>query len=86
MAKIRVGGRAALQVGKLLKAISGDTGVAPDVRANTAYWAGAVRRTMDQRDLQTLAWVLLDASQEKGVPLTRRRSAQYWAANLEARV
>jgi hypothetical protein len=85
MARIRVGGRAASQVGRLLRKISRDVGVAPDVRANAAYWSTAVRRTMDRRDLQTLSWVLLDASQEKAVPMLRRRSARYWAANLEAR-
>jgi hypothetical protein len=85
MARIRVGGRAALQVGRLLRKISRDAGVTPDVRANAAYWSRTVRRTMNRRDLQTLSWVLLDASQEKAVPMMRRRSARYWAANLEAR-
>jgi hypothetical protein len=40
---------------------------------------------MSRRDVQTLAWVLLDASQEKSIPLERRQSASYWAANFEAR-
>jgi hypothetical protein len=85
MAKIRVGGRAVSRVGRLLRNISSDASVAPDVRANAAYWAAAVRGTMERRDLQTLAWILLDASNEKGISLTQRRSARYWAANLEAR-
>jgi hypothetical protein len=85
MVKIRVGGRAASRVGRLLRKISRDAGVAPDVRSNAAHWSGAVRRTMNRRDVQTLAWVLLDASQEKSIPLARRRSARYWAANFEAR-
>jgi uncharacterized protein (UPF0147 family) len=85
MVRVRLGGRPAVQVGRLLRNVSNDTGVAPDVRANAAYWASAVRRTMDYRDLQTLAWVLQDVSQERAVPLLQRRSARYWAANIEAR-
>ena len=86
MARIRVSGQAVSKVGRLLRAISRYADVAPNVRADAAYWAGAVRRTMDQRELQTLAWVLRDVSQEKVLPLNWRRSAGYWAANLGARI
>ena len=83
MAGIRVGGQAAVRVSHLLRLIGDDSSVASNLRADATHWAGAVRRRMDPRDLQTIAWILLDASRENAIPSQRRRSARYWAANVQ---
>jgi hypothetical protein len=41
---------------------------------------------MDHRDLQMVAWLLLDASSARGMPALQRRKAQFWAGSLEARL
>jgi hypothetical protein len=41
---------------------------------------------MDERDLQMVAWLLLDASGDRGMPVLHQRKARYWASSLEARL
>ena len=86
MKKVKVGSVRAARVSGLLRKLGNDQTIPSDLRANAAYWARAMARKMDQRDLQTIAWLLLDASGERRVPFTQRRTARYWAANLEDRV
>jgi hypothetical protein len=86
MSRVRVGKRDASTVGELLQVIGQDRGAAGDVRANAAYWAGAMQRIMERGDLQTVAWVLFEASEDKAMSSSRRRNARYWSAKLEARV
>jgi hypothetical protein len=41
---------------------------------------------MECADLQTVAWLLRDASAHRRVPTTERDRARYWAAYLEGRM
>jgi len=41
---------------------------------------------MDRRDLQMVAWLLLDASSDHDMPALDRRKARFWAGSLEARL
>jgi hypothetical protein len=86
MSRVRVGRRDASAVGELLQVIGEEGEAARDVRANAARWAGAIQRTMERSDLQTVASVLLEASEDKAISSPRRRNARYWSAKLESRV
>jgi hypothetical protein len=76
----------ATEVRELLTAIGCGDGLPEGVRANATYWASAVGRVMERRDLQRVAWLLLKTSESHGVPRPRRRSARFWAAYLQARI
>jgi hypothetical protein len=41
---------------------------------------------MECADLQTIAWLLRDASAQRRVPAAKRDRARYWAAYLEGRM
>jgi hypothetical protein len=86
MRKVKIGWLHAASVSSLLRKLGSDQGVPSDLRANADYWADAMARKMDRRDLQTVAWLLLSASGERSVTLTRRRNARYWAAYLEGQI
>jgi hypothetical protein len=86
MGTVRVRKRDLSAVGELLQAIGQGEHVAGDLRLNAMHWAGAIRRTMERSELQTVAWVLLEASEDKALPAPRRHNARYWAAKLEAHV
>ncbi len=83
---IRLGGRAARNLHKVLAAISATQALPPDVRANAAYWARAVRRRMATRDVRAAAWFLHAVGDARALPAAQRRSASYWGARLEASV
>jgi uncharacterized protein (UPF0147 family) len=85
MKKVKIGWWRAARVRDLLRALGSDQTIPSDLRADAAHWASAMTRKMHERDLQTVAWLLLDASGERRVPFTRRRTARYWASDLEGR-
>jgi hypothetical protein len=85
MARVSIGARDAVQVGGLLREV-GSASRRGDLRANAAYWAREVDRTMDRRDLQTVTWLLAEISGERQLPASQRRSAGYWASMLAARL
>jgi hypothetical protein len=86
MARVRIGARDANRISGMLRTIADRDSLPRDLRANAIYWAGAMRRTMDERDLQMVAWLLLDASGDRGMPVLHQRKARYWASSLEARL
>jgi hypothetical protein len=86
MRKVKVGSLRAARVSGVLRKLGSDQKVPADLRANASYWARAMARNMDRRDLQTVAWLLLSASGERRVPFSRRRTARYWATYLEGRI
>jgi hypothetical protein len=85
MAKIRLVGRDAGGVVRLLRELGG-TEMPPSLRPDAAYRAGAMTRRMDRHDLQTVEWLLLHASGEHRIPFSQRRTARYWATHLEGRI
>jgi len=86
MRKVKIGSLRAARVSGFLRKLGNDQRVPSDLRANAAYWGGAVARKMDRRDLQTVAWLLLHASGERRIPFTQRRTARHWAVDLEGRI
>ncbi len=86
MAKVRIGARDASRISRLLRAMGTRDSLPRDVRANATYWAATMRQTMDRRDLQMVAWLLLDASSDHDMPALDRRKARFWAGSLEARL
>ena len=49
------------------------------------YWSAAIDGH-GCADLQTIAWLLRDASSHRRVPVPDRDRARYWAAYLEGRM
>jgi hypothetical protein len=86
MRKVKVGSFRAARVSGLLRKLGTDQRTPSDLRANAAYWATAMARKMDRRDLQTVSWLLLSASGERRVSFSNRRNARYWATYLEGRI
>ena len=86
MPKVKVGSFRAARVSGLLHKLERDQAVPLDLRTNAGYWARAMARRMDRRDLQTVAWLLLSASGERRVPFTYRRNARHLATYLEGRI
>jgi hypothetical protein len=86
MAQVRIGAKDASRISGVLRVLSARESLPSDLRATATYWAAAMRRTMDHRDLQMVAWLLLDASSARGIPALQRRKARFWAGSLEARL
>jgi uncharacterized protein (UPF0147 family) len=86
MKKIRIGWRHSARVRSVLGELGSDQTIPSDLRKDAAYWSRAMTRKMHERDLRTVAWLLLDASGEHSVPFVRRRTARYWASYLERRI
>ena len=86
MAKVRIGARDARQISGTLRAIGDRDSLPWDLRANAVHWAASMRRTMDRRDLQMVAWLLLDASSDRGMSVRQRHNVRYLASSLEARL
>jgi len=86
MRKVKIGSLRAARVSGFLRKLGNDQRVPSDLRASAAYWGGVVARRMDRRDLRTVASLLLHASGERRIPFTQRRTARYWAADLEGRI
>jgi hypothetical protein len=86
MASVRIGARNAARVGGVLNKIGHGRSVSTDVRANATYWASAMRRRMDRRDLRTVARLLDDVGANGSLSPRSQREARYWAAFLEAQL
>ena len=86
MQKVKIGSLHAARVSGLLHKLERGQAVPSDLRTNAAYWARAMARRMDRRDLQTVAWLLLTTSGERRVPFTHRRNARHLATYLEGRI
>ena len=56
-----------------------------ELRDAAVYWSVAIDPDMECADLQTIAWLLRDASAHRRVPTASRDRARYWAAYLEGR-
>jgi len=56
-----------------------------DLAQSAAYWSGVIRHRMGARDVQTIAWLLLDASGRRSLPTRQRLAARAWAVRLEGR-
>jgi hypothetical protein len=85
MRNINIGSLSAAAVSGFLCKLGNDRAIPADLRANAADWARGMARTMDRRDLQTVAWLLLHASGEQRVPFTHRCIVGCWVAYLEGR-
>jgi hypothetical protein len=73
------------QVSELLREVGRRGHASLNVQANARYWADAMaERAMEPRDLQRIAWLLLQISDSRGLPVTHRRDAGYWAAYLRS--
>jgi hypothetical protein len=83
MGNLKIGARPAASVSDLLQWLGEHRALPAELQANAAYWATAMAGRMDQRDVQTVAWLLLEASGDRRVSFAERRSARYWAAYLE---
>ena len=59
-----------------------------DLQAAACYWSEVVRDTptMEAADLQTVVWLLRDASAWQRAPVSTRDRARYWVGWLEGRL
>jgi uncharacterized protein (UPF0147 family) len=76
----------AATVSQLLGEIGTGSGVPGDIRAAALFWSSEVSSEMDRVDLQTVAWLLRDASAQRQIPSASRDQARYWAAYIEGRI
>jgi hypothetical protein len=76
----------AATVSQLLGDIGQAVGVPADIGAAALFWASEVSHEMDRVDLQTVAWLLRDASAQRGIAPAHRDQARYWAAYIEGRI
>jgi uncharacterized protein (UPF0147 family) len=86
MAGVRIGARNAADVGRILRQIATGAAVPVNVRENATYWCSVMRRTMDRRDLRTVAYLLADMSTHRSLSHKSQREARYWATYLEAQL
>jgi hypothetical protein len=82
--RTRIGQDDAATVGELLREIGQGPGTPEELRDAAIYWSAAIDPDMECADLQTIAWLLRDASSHRRVP--NRDRARYWAAYLEGRM
>jgi len=76
----------AATVSQLLEEIGHGSAVPADIRAAAQFWSSEVSVEMDRVDLQTVAWLLRDASAQRPVASATRDQARYWAAYVEGRI
>ena len=86
MSSVRIGTSGVATVSRLLGEISAGRGLADDLREYATYWAPAVQRKMDRRDVEVVASLLRSASVSRGLPAAKREKAHYWASYLESRM
>lgn len=86
MLKVRLKPQDAEAVCAMLEMVRRDRGVSADTRAAATMWAGAVRSTMERADVQSVAWVLREASASGRMPRSTRKQARHLAAYLEGRM
>jgi hypothetical protein len=76
----------AVAVSQLLGDIGDGADVPEDIRGAALFWSSEVNPEMDRVDLQTVAWLLRDASAQRRVASASRDQARYWAAYIEGRI
>ncbi len=76
----------AATVSQLLGDIGQGADVPGDIRAAALFWCAEVGPAMDRVDLQTVAWLLRDASAQRRIAPANRDQARYWAAYIEGRM
>lgn len=76
----------AVAVSELLSEIGHTPEVPADIGAAALFWCSEISAEMDRVDLQTVAWLLRDASAQRLVASGRRDQARYWAAYIEGRM
>jgi hypothetical protein len=83
--RVVIGSKDAAAVGGLLRDIAVESGFSPKLRQSAVYWSDAMDSSMDRRDLDRIARVLLRASGDRAMPRAQRRAARFWAGYLQAR-
>jgi hypothetical protein len=86
MSNVRIGPTGASTVGRLLREIGHGRGLPTDLRDDANQFAASVRRKMDRRDVERVAWLLWNVSSTRSWPSSRREQARYWATFLEGRL
>ncbi len=80
---LAIGAQHAETISELLDTLGVQRALPADLQANAAYWATVMADRMDQRDIQTVVWLLLEVTGDRRAPYAERRSACYWAAYLD---
>jgi hypothetical protein len=81
----RIGAVEASGIARTLHELGAGRSVPADVRANAEHLAHALQRPIGRRDLETVAWFLLDASKDRRIPRPQRKAARRWGVYLETR-
>ena len=81
----RIGAVETSRVVRTLQELGNGLSVPSDVRADAAHLAGVLKGPVGRRDLETVAWFLLDASSDRRIPRAQRRAAKRWGIYLETR-
>jgi hypothetical protein len=76
----------AVAVRGLLQEVGRASAVPNDVRDAAGFWSSEVGPEMERGDLQTVAWLLRDASSSRHLSAILRDRSRYWAAYLEGRL
>jgi uncharacterized protein (UPF0147 family) len=76
----------AAAVSQLLVEVAHGPTVPSEIRAAAEFWSSELSAEMDRVDLQTVAWLLRDASAQRRVASATRDQARYWAAYIEGRI
>jgi hypothetical protein len=76
----------AVAVRGLLQEVGRASAVPNDVRDAAGFWSAEVGPEMERGDLQTVAWLLRDASSSRHLSAILRDRSRYWAAYLEGRL
>jgi hypothetical protein len=72
----------AATVAELLRLIGQHRKTGEELRDAAIYWSAALDPDMEAADLQTVAWLLRDAS-ASALDIATRDRARYWATYLE---
>jgi hypothetical protein len=86
MLKVRLKPEDADAVCRMLEIVRCEGAVPAETRSAAAAWLGTVRPTMERLDVQSVAWVLREASSSRGMPRGTRKKARHLAAYLEGRM
>jgi hypothetical protein len=76
----------AATVSQLLGDLGQASEVPRDISAAAQFWASEITPEMDRVDLQTVSWLLRDASAQRRIAPAQRDQARYWAAYIEGRI
>jgi uncharacterized protein (UPF0147 family) len=81
----RIGATEASSITRTLHELQASRSVPSDVRANAEHLAHALQHQAGRRNLETIAWFLLEASKDRRVPRACRKAARRWGIYLETR-